>query len=242
MKDDVCERIIMSKRFTDTNKWNDPWFSNLSDGTKLLWLFILDMCNPAGIWEFNKKVVEAHLWEGVLNQIPDLGNRVKKIGENKYFIVKFIPFQYANLKPSVSSHRAIIKMLEKYGVDWEGLHKELNLTDLIQPPAPDGERDEAAPSTRKAAFDMFWDEYPKRSGKIAAQREFNRLKLWEKIDEVLDAVKKYRLKAKAPFILDPERWIKRGHWMDEDGRPGAESPDEAKARTERWINKTGGKR
>jgi hypothetical protein len=41
----------MAKRLTETTKWRDVWFRNLEPQYKLLWLFILDNCTAAGIWD-----------------------------------------------------------------------------------------------------------------------------------------------------------------------------------------------
>jgi len=40
----------MSKRFTDSTKWaSKPWFRKLSPNAKLLWLYICDTCDVAGV-------------------------------------------------------------------------------------------------------------------------------------------------------------------------------------------------
>lgn len=41
----------MPNRFTDTTKWQKPWFRKLKSEHKLLWLYILDNCDHAGIWD-----------------------------------------------------------------------------------------------------------------------------------------------------------------------------------------------
>ena len=48
----------MSKRFTDTEKWNKKFVRSLRPEYKLLWMFILDECNTAGIWDVDIEVAE----------------------------------------------------------------------------------------------------------------------------------------------------------------------------------------
>tara|TARA_R110000868_G_scaffold51318_2_gene162881 strand:- start:558 stop:881 length:324 start_codon:yes stop_codon:yes gene_type:complete len=37
------------KRFTETQKWEDPWFRRLRPEMKLLWQWLCDKCDNAGI-------------------------------------------------------------------------------------------------------------------------------------------------------------------------------------------------
>ena len=53
----------MAKRFTDSTKWQKPWFNNLETKHKLFWLYILDSCNHAGIWDCNISLAEFQLNE-----------------------------------------------------------------------------------------------------------------------------------------------------------------------------------
>ncbi len=41
----------MTIRFTHTEKWEDAWFRRLTPAAKLLFLYIIDRCDIAGIWE-----------------------------------------------------------------------------------------------------------------------------------------------------------------------------------------------
>jgi len=43
----------MPKRFTDSEKWKDPWFRKLSTTGKLLFLYLCDQCDIAGFWEID---------------------------------------------------------------------------------------------------------------------------------------------------------------------------------------------
>ncbi len=43
----------MASRFTETEKWNDAWFSGLKPLSKLLFLYLCDQCDVAGFLEIN---------------------------------------------------------------------------------------------------------------------------------------------------------------------------------------------
>jgi hypothetical protein len=43
----------MAYRFTNTEKWNDPWFSGLDWRQKVVFLYLCDQCDMAGFYEIN---------------------------------------------------------------------------------------------------------------------------------------------------------------------------------------------
>lgn len=48
------------KRFTDTCKWDDPWFRALPGVHKLVFLYIIDRCNNAGFLEIDMDSLAFH--------------------------------------------------------------------------------------------------------------------------------------------------------------------------------------
>ncbi len=88
----------MAKRFTDSEKWKDPFFENLTKELKLAWLYILDDCNHAGIWQKSIKrlnfAVESNLTEEDL--LKAFRDRIVILNDDKWFIAKFVTFQYGN--------------------------------------------------------------------------------------------------------------------------------------------------
>ena len=111
------------KRFTDAAKWTDPWFRNLTPSGKIFWIFLLDNCDNAGIWErddaFFKFVsgidveVDAHLEE--------LADRIVVLDECRVLVPKFVLFQQGGeLKESKPFHRGILKILDKHGFEHNG--------------------------------------------------------------------------------------------------------------------------
>lgn len=103
----------MSKRFTDSEKWKDDWFDGLSNCLKLFWIYLCDNCDHAGIWKYNKKLVEYHIGELDWEEIEKTFNgRIVKLENGKWFLPKFIKFQYPKgLSPKLDAHVSVIKIL-----------------------------------------------------------------------------------------------------------------------------------
>lgn len=104
----------MSKRFTDANKWSDPWFTELSTSDKMLWLYILDTCNQIGVLDFSKKW--ADMATGTRTNIDEFAEasdgRVVKLKNGKYFIPKFLKYQNCKISIKSPAHKPIIKLME----------------------------------------------------------------------------------------------------------------------------------
>lgn len=103
----------MAKRMTDSNKWNDGWYGDLPIDMKLVWLYILDMCDHAGVYKVNMKLLKFQTGtERTENEIIDyLKDRIY-IANDKWFIPKFINFQYKNFftskTPAIVSARELL--------------------------------------------------------------------------------------------------------------------------------------
>tara|TARA_R100000664_G_scaffold9545_1_gene15976 strand:- start:1845 stop:2369 length:525 start_codon:yes stop_codon:yes gene_type:complete len=110
---------MSKKRFTETAKWEDSWFMELTPTEKLFYLYILDRCNNCGVWEVNFRLAEFMI--GLpLNQTEILErfkNRIKLLENGKKWLIpKFIQFQYGQLNPKCKPHLAVIKLLEKHNL------------------------------------------------------------------------------------------------------------------------------
>jgi hypothetical protein len=107
----------MAKRFTDTDKWKKGWFKQLTPKQRLFWLYILDDCNAAGIWDVDLEVASIRVGDVVEmdEAVEVLGKDVIWFDNNeKIFIPKFIEFQYGALNENSRPHASVIKILEKY--------------------------------------------------------------------------------------------------------------------------------
>lgn len=110
----------MAKRFTDTEKWKKPFIRGLQGAYKLLWLYICDDCDHAGVWQVDLDVAQIRIGEKI-----DINDAIKSFGDkivvfdngHKWFIPSFIEFQYpSGLNPENRAHNSIIILLEKYNL------------------------------------------------------------------------------------------------------------------------------
>lgn len=110
----------MAKRFTATEKWNDKWFRQLPAKYKLLWVYLLDNCDNAGIIEIDLEPAEFYIKAKFdTAEIKTVfGDRICELngGSNKWFIPKFVSFQYNVLNPDVKAHKSVIDKLNKYNL------------------------------------------------------------------------------------------------------------------------------
>lgn len=105
----------MSKRFTDTEKWKDPWFRKLSPMQKNIWFYLLDNCDNAGIWKIDMDLLSFCVGEKI-DDLDFLDGRIKKVDKEKIWITKFINFQYGELNPNSRPHQHVIGLLKSQRV------------------------------------------------------------------------------------------------------------------------------
>ena len=102
----------MAKRFTDSEKWKDRWFCELTEKEKLFWVYLVDNCDHAGTWRVNWPLVEFHIPGFVFN--PSVfQKRITQISNEKWWVVGFVKFQYGELNPNNRAHASVISLLAK---------------------------------------------------------------------------------------------------------------------------------
>ena len=107
------------KRFTNTEKWNDPWFRALSPATKLLWLWLVDHCDNAGVIDPDSALAAFQIGSGIEEKhFIELGDRIKTLPNKKLWIPKFIRFQFGDLMASSQVHCSIIKLIKSHSLDY----------------------------------------------------------------------------------------------------------------------------
>ena len=108
----------MAKRLTDSDKWNDDWYISLDNDYRIIWQWLLDNCNHAGICKRSIKLLNMMCNTNISEEemVKNMDGRVISI-DNNWFIPKFLKFQYTGLHSNKPVIVSVVKELEKYGYD-----------------------------------------------------------------------------------------------------------------------------
>lgn len=84
---------------------------------KVLWQFLCDNCDCAGVWEPNWKLASVMIGEKMkAEDLRVFGERLMLFGSGKVLIVGFVMFQYGKLSTECRPHQNIFKAIEKHGI------------------------------------------------------------------------------------------------------------------------------
>ena len=123
----------MPKRFTDSEKWKDPWFRKLTPAAKLMCLYLYDRCDIAGFWEIDLEAAAFEIgikYNDVLGAMKDL-ERAYETNGDYIWIKRFVRFQgNKDLNENNKAHLGIIRILtEKEGFS-KNVSRVLNRQEL----------------------------------------------------------------------------------------------------------------
>lgn len=123
----------MAKRFTETNKWNDAWYRRLPCAAKLLWLWLCDNCDHAGVISPDLDLASFQIGEPVDESTVELlGDRLGRLKNGKLHIRKFVIFQYGKLSALCKPHVPVFAALEKHGLDPNGIDQNENYKNHVE--------------------------------------------------------------------------------------------------------------
>jgi len=122
---DRAKERKMAKRFTDTNKYKDPFIRGLQGAYKLLWDYLQHDCDHAGIWHVDFEVAQIYIGKDMpvneqeaLNIFNQGENRIFALeGGSKWFVKPFVEFQYGVLNRGNRVHDSVILSLERSGAN-----------------------------------------------------------------------------------------------------------------------------
>jgi len=107
------------KRFTETEKWRDPWFRKLSPELKCFWQYLCDNCDQSGVWEPDFETAAYFIGHSM-----DMGkaliafqDRVEMLKSGKWRILKFVKFQYGSLNIDCKPHKPVFDCIQRHGLD-----------------------------------------------------------------------------------------------------------------------------
>jgi len=107
----------MAKKFTDPNKWRNKWFRTLSNQAKLVWIYLCDECDGAGIMkpDFELANFQVGFDFGPEDLKKWFGKKVFFINDETILIVPYFEFQYGSSKDTWSAKVKARETLESLG-------------------------------------------------------------------------------------------------------------------------------
>lgn len=80
-------------------------------------------------------------------------------------------------------------------------------------------------------FSQFWDSYPRRVGKIAAERAYRKARNVASAEEIAAGLEAYlqTMPQEMRFRPHPATWLNQGRWMDE-------FPERQQSRVTDWFD------
>lgn len=214
----------MAKRFVDTEMFSDDWFMDLSKDGKIMWFYLITMCDHAGIFKLNERLCKFHT--GVaepISVIEQLGNRIVRVREQLYFIPKFIEFQYPNFPNSkVMQQQSAVAILERYGLFVNGL---ITLPEDLNKSYDNGNGNNKGGAGEKEpniSFDVFWDAYGKKVGnKSLCIQRWNKLKDEDR-QKIIDTLPSFIASVSdIKYLPYPEKYLNAQRWNDEVTAPAS---------------------
>ncbi len=204
--EEKIQKREMSNRFTDTEKWKKPWFRKLKPELKLFWIYMLDNCDHAGIWDVDIDLASFMIGSELnINEIKkDFKKQIIEINDHKWLIQDFIEWQYkcsaSELNPSNKAHLSVIRILERQDIKGlfrgkedcsEGVNSPLSRSTGV------GEgvgvvKEKRTDNVLKREFEELWNRYPRKDGKKAAYKHFMAsVKTLEDMEGIKQAHKNY---------------------------------------------------
>lgn len=110
----------MAKRFTSSDKWEDPWYRRLTPSEKNFWDYICCRCDNAGVWKPEWDLAEFMIgskFDSIkILQILNEGKvRVNVLKNGSWQILGWIVYQCGGvLNDKIGAHRSIMAQMSKY--------------------------------------------------------------------------------------------------------------------------------
>lgn len=198
------------KRFTETEKWTDRWFRKLQPAEKLLWLYILDICDNAGFFELDVEM--ASFITGMKEEHILGANKGLKRGllgadknEHLFYVKNFLRHQgNLPLNPENNAHRKIIRILEERKREF--LKEETFFRGLLAPLYSRGSSRGIGSGKKKTGrgkedysldFEEWWKAYGFKGVKSDAYKRWNECKCLPDLEKLISSTKAYIAHCKA---------------------------------------------
>lgn len=193
---------------------------------KLLWLYICDECDHAGVWQVDIEVAQIKIGEKIKldEALRVLAKQIIPFDNNqKWLIPDFIDFQYGTLNPKNKVHNSVIEILLRYDLIDDNLKIKEYIEWLASPlqGAKDTDKDKdkekekdkegGVGETPVKAVEQL--PYRKFAHLSLSQQEFESLKkkyTKDQIDGILNDIQNYKYNTKyTSLYLTAAKWLNK---------------------------------
>lgn len=232
----------MSKRFTETTKWCDPWFRNLTPRQKCLWLWLCDNCDCAGVVpEIDWGLVSFQIGEPCSNaDLAAFIDRIEPCGSG-FWLRKFVAFQWGYIdeqNPSMPQ-RGVLKALQRVSIPlpkaMESLSKALPKGFQTLKDKDKDKESKIKPKADPLPLEAVYLAYPRKVGKGKALKEIGKaLDRGHSLDLLAQRTKEFAAATASwpaedrQFIPHPATWFSQDRFLDDPAewsRKSAAKPD-----------------
>lgn len=218
----------MAYRFSDSSKWSDPWFVDLSANEKLMFIYMCDNCDIAGFLDLSLKKMAFDLSleaEEIKVCFKGLESRYfTSIDRRAIFIKNFIKHQKnLPLNENNKAHQGIFKRFESYSDRFEvdlfqfiTKGKHIKFKGLVSPTGIGNGIIELLDYKKGVDFEIFWNLYAYKVGnKELINKKWDGLppSIQDKIITTLPLFLKHHPDKK--FRPHPETYLNNHRWNDE---------------------------
>jgi hypothetical protein len=157
----------MSKRFTETEIWNEDWFVDMPVEYKVFYFYLKDQCNHAGIWRPNLRIFEAVNevkidLKKALNLINTEKERIIVLPSGHWLLADFFVFQYGHtFNRSNRVHESIENIYNKEDIKLTSIRGLKEVKDRVK----DKDKDNSIEVIKESyIYSEFYDKEIENSG------------------------------------------------------------------------------
>jgi hypothetical protein len=203
---------VVARRFTDTEKYNDPWFRKLPVLYKQFFDYLCARCDNAGVWKVDMELAAFQIGEQINPEeaLVLLNGRVNVLNADYWHVPGFVSFQFGKLSPDCKPHKSIIQLIEKHKN--KGYPKGIH---TLKDKDKDSSKDKDNAFGTENNFNALWDLYPNKDGRKDALRHFRATVTTEQdLTDIHAAIKNYinSQKVKDGFVKNGSTWF--NNWRD----------------------------
>lgn len=211
------------KRFTETDKWRDTWYRKLKPLSKLAFSYMVDNCDGAGVWDPDFEFANFAIGEEInwLQLQEELGDRLVILKSGKWYLTRFIEFQYGDLVPECRPHAKVLQLLKAHGLPYSKGSKRVSIPTGLDRIGKDKTGQDNPPAEVQITPEQIYEAYPRKEAKQDALKAISRAMEKASPQEILTATELYAEAVSRwhpedrRFVPHPATWFNGGRYQDD---------------------------